>query len=202
VSEIVPFGKYKGQPIEVMIADDPYVKWLLAQPWLKDRYGALHLTLLSVHEPQDTPVHNLMQARLSGRFGGRLLRYLLDRALEGGLDRVARLKVFFEEGGWDVLFRLHASSKASPNDEGYVGIYVECKPTIGDDYPSVVRQVRKYKVDAGSSLRVILTDEFNASVPLKTVRRMFPDLWWVLSSDVEEYTRLRSEEGTDARVNG
>ena len=27
---IVPFGRYKGQPVEVMLADRPYCEWALA----------------------------------------------------------------------------------------------------------------------------------------------------------------------------
>lgn len=33
MSSIVPFGKYKGQSVEAMIADGSYCEWLLAQPW-------------------------------------------------------------------------------------------------------------------------------------------------------------------------
>lgn len=31
--EVVPFGKYKGQPVEVMTADTDYCECLAAQPW-------------------------------------------------------------------------------------------------------------------------------------------------------------------------
>jgi len=30
--EVVPSGKYKGQPVEVMAADTDYCEWLAAQP--------------------------------------------------------------------------------------------------------------------------------------------------------------------------
>lgn len=30
--EVVPFGQYKGQPVEVMAADTDYCEWLAAQP--------------------------------------------------------------------------------------------------------------------------------------------------------------------------
>ena len=36
--QIVPFGKYKDQPIERIVADDRYCEWLLAQDWFKAKY--------------------------------------------------------------------------------------------------------------------------------------------------------------------
>jgi hypothetical protein len=39
--EVVPFGKYKGQPVEVMMADPPYCERVMAQPWFRDKLGAL-----------------------------------------------------------------------------------------------------------------------------------------------------------------
>jgi hypothetical protein len=36
--EIVPFGKYKGQPVETLAADPDYCEWLIAQPWFTAKY--------------------------------------------------------------------------------------------------------------------------------------------------------------------
>lgn len=61
--EVVPFGKYKGQPIEVLFADPSYREWVLAQPWVKDRYATFHQVVINYGgEPQDSPEHNQMQA--------------------------------------------------------------------------------------------------------------------------------------------
>jgi len=35
---VVPFGKYKGQPVEVLASDRDYSEWLLAQGWIAHRY--------------------------------------------------------------------------------------------------------------------------------------------------------------------
>jgi uncharacterized protein (DUF3820 family) len=35
--EIVPFGKYKGKPVEAMAEDRQYVDWLTAQRYTGDR---------------------------------------------------------------------------------------------------------------------------------------------------------------------
>jgi hypothetical protein len=34
---IVPFGKYEVQPMEVLLADAKYTRWLLAQPGFQVR---------------------------------------------------------------------------------------------------------------------------------------------------------------------
>jgi hypothetical protein len=61
MSDLVPFGKYKGQPIEDMLADANYMAWLEAQPWFRERFA--HLVK---HRDADamsrTPVHNRLQA--------------------------------------------------------------------------------------------------------------------------------------------
>lgn len=38
---IVPIGKYKGQPSERLMADQPYTEWLVAQAWFVERYAEL-----------------------------------------------------------------------------------------------------------------------------------------------------------------
>lgn len=64
MSNIVPFGKYKGQPVEVMADDREYCEWLLAQPWAKQKLGAVYnIVINSGAEPQDTPEHNALQAK-------------------------------------------------------------------------------------------------------------------------------------------
>jgi hypothetical protein len=42
-SKIVPFGKYKSQPIEVLAQDRPYLEWLFTQEWFRHRYSRCRL---------------------------------------------------------------------------------------------------------------------------------------------------------------
>lgn len=35
-TELVKFGKYKGQPVAVMLEDRSYCEWLSAQDWLRE----------------------------------------------------------------------------------------------------------------------------------------------------------------------
>ncbi|MBP0492198.1 hypothetical protein [Roseomonas indoligenes] len=58
---VVPFGKYKGKPVEDMLADAGYMEWIGAQPWFRERFGHL----LDAHdraEAEATPIHNRLQA--------------------------------------------------------------------------------------------------------------------------------------------
>lgn len=62
---IVPIGKYKGQPIEVLAADKEYAAWLCAQVWFREKFPALHQTIVfnNVEPPRDTPEHNELVMR-------------------------------------------------------------------------------------------------------------------------------------------
>ena len=62
-AEIVPFGKYKGQPVEVLIADRDYADWLSQQPWFRERYAPTYQLIVNYGTaPTETPEHNEMQA--------------------------------------------------------------------------------------------------------------------------------------------
>lgn len=76
--EIIPFGKYKGQPIEAAVQDRQYVDWLTAQPWFKERFGNLYTLIVNnFQEPAETPVHNALQAKfLNLDLVGRVMRLL------------------------------------------------------------------------------------------------------------------------------
>jgi hypothetical protein len=62
--EIVPFGKYRGQPIELMMADVDYCNWVLKQPGIRERYAAFIAIIVNGGSAPDaeTPEHNRMQA--------------------------------------------------------------------------------------------------------------------------------------------
>lgn len=61
-NEVVPFGKYKGQPLEVLLADTQYMTWLSEQPWVKERYPVVQTLIINnFGEPDETPEHNAFQ---------------------------------------------------------------------------------------------------------------------------------------------
>ena len=135
-AEIVPFGKYKGQPVDVLTADQDYCEWLVSQPWFKSRYGNVYNILIQGGgEPQDSPEHNEMQARfLEDDWCLRLAAVLMPRLAGGGGEAAAREQMkdsplyqefracteetvtpasiperVFEVGGWDVEFTVEPS---------------------------------------------------------------------------------------------
>ena len=61
---IMPFGRYKGQPIEYLSYDLSYCNFLKDQPWFKEKYNFIYQIIINNFGlPSDTPVHNAMQAR-------------------------------------------------------------------------------------------------------------------------------------------
>jgi hypothetical protein len=88
-SEMVPFGKYKGQPVEALAADKSYCEWLVAQDWFRSRFAGLHTLIINnFGAPEETPEHNALQAKFLDKVW--CLRFTLARE---GLDHVrARLK--------------------------------------------------------------------------------------------------------------
>jgi len=61
-NKLVPFGKYKDQPIEVLANDKSYLDWLTQQSWFKDRYSNLYQIIINnFSEPTNTPEHNKLQ---------------------------------------------------------------------------------------------------------------------------------------------
>ena len=60
---LVPFGKYKGQPVEVMQMDTGYCEWLSTQDWFRERYANVYQQVIinNFTEASETPEHNKLQ---------------------------------------------------------------------------------------------------------------------------------------------
>lgn len=61
--QLVPFGKYKGQPVYVMQNDTQYCDWLATQDWFRERYANVYNQVIinNFTEPTETPEHNRLQ---------------------------------------------------------------------------------------------------------------------------------------------
>lgn len=84
-AQIVPFGKYRGQPVEALAQDDQYREWLMAQPWFGERFPNLRTVIVNnFAAPEETPEHNALQAlMLDDAWTLRFLRTVLgDQGLE------------------------------------------------------------------------------------------------------------------------
>jgi hypothetical protein len=65
-SKLVPFGKYKGQPIEVLAQDRDYCDWLMEQDWFRTRFQPIYTVIVNnFGEPSETPEHNRLQAKFT-----------------------------------------------------------------------------------------------------------------------------------------
>jgi hypothetical protein len=150
-ANIVPFGKYKGRLIEEVLVDDPgYAQWLTAQDWFRDKSAVLYQVVINRGaESQDTPEHNALQVRfLEGDFCQRFWRSFVP-----GLNEPVKFSVEFETHGTDVLFTCnfnYGQGMPIPLQEMFHSwkyysdpkLAVELKPTVGDDYPAVLRQMK------------------------------------------------------------
>ena len=62
--KLIPFGKYKGKPVEILANDKEYRNWLLAQSWFKEGNLTLYNVIINnFREPENTPEHNKMQIK-------------------------------------------------------------------------------------------------------------------------------------------
>jgi hypothetical protein len=193
-AEVVPFGKYRGQPVEVLAADHDYCEWLTAQPWFKARYLNVYNTVINYGaEPQDSPEHNQMQARFLDDAWCFALASLLKPERSGGPEEI--LNRGFERGGWDVAFSVYGPPgyvdyasgspfrrKPCPHDAGctecvqqcLLAARVECKPDLGDDYPTVLRQVQRYmSADFTGTPCVLVRRHAFTGVTWEQVREIF-----------------------------
>jgi len=238
MDQLVPFGKYKGQPIEVLAADQDYCKWLVAQDWFRSRFGPIHTIIVNnFTKPDETPEHNALQALftdedwrntfafhmvdaekilvdvVTNRLGKveKTLAYLDENAryfdpalnikeryleaisvyrqfIQHGVDQLlfsVDSKAQFEVVGIDVSLRANITYEdpvLSCADAFYTGLkdylervrwnswikftpredvgrvfvdygryIIECKPSVSDDYPAILRQMRAHKSALKSS---------------------------------------------------
>ena len=195
MSKIVPFGKYKDQPVETLIADRGYCEWLAAQPWFAERFRDLHQIVINYGaEPQDTPAHNRLQAmfldpticfRLASLvkpewvgFEAKAVTFLEENAEWRDATRQevpVTYQYGFEVSGWDVYLKFNggiiytreAYALPSADVNTYYksfgphgsAIMIECKPLVGDDYPTILRQIQRYP---GWGDKVLLLEVFDA----------------------------------------
>ena len=111
--QLVPFGKYKGQPVEVMQMDTGYCDWLSKQSWFREQYGNVYNQVIinNFTEPTETPEHNRLQMRfLDETFIDRFVSQKLRPAISA--NEFAIEEIQFEHRGWDVFIDYKYSKEA------------------------------------------------------------------------------------------
>lgn len=198
MSEIIPFGKYKGQPIEVLQGDPQYVDWLKQQDWFRERYPSIvNIVINNFGEPEETPEHNRLQIRFLDEEFRLKLAWMISRnrifgyltsAIENATDwkssdeLISAKKVVFEKNAIDCQFEAVFRFGMPFTDRGHPDTYcsvayemlvrVEIKPTISDDYPAILRQMHAMPKHSGSS-DVLVYENFSGSIAENQLREFF-----------------------------
>ncbi len=213
---IVPFGKYKGKPLEKLMQDESYAKWLTGQDWFQDKFQSMYTLIVHNYhnEPIDTPEHNQMQIKFLDEFYCLKVAYLISKGdlfkfdsanfqknvpsflrelninkkhfnrphFEKLIERVKAKnnkgllnlsKVLFEKESVDATYDVSYgySMGASESDERMFGSFfnqiwdcsyyyelrIELKPSIGDDYPSVLRSMKANRSN------ILIAREYNGT---------------------------------------
>lgn len=173
---VIPFGKHKGEKLsDVMLTDPGWIDWASSQPWFRERFAALFAAIMNGGSRPDvpTPEHNRLQALfLDPLFAFAVYPYFTKNIWVGpGYGHHdykdvpcthKDLDIKFEVWGWDVLL-----TKKDEYHSPKAGI--ELKPSMGDEYPAVLRAIIHRPADT----RIVLVDRFQAEMPLENVRSIF-----------------------------
>jgi len=232
--EIIPFGKYKGQPIEVLQSDKQYMEWIMTQDWFVQKYPSIRTLIVNnFNTPTDSPEHNTLVANfVSDDFCMKFFKFLKARSVNENIKfpEVGKFdgkdypltytsepyyvieKVFEMKDGSDIgvcitlkrdykitipdysvpakQYVLNDNDSLPPVFEQqtkerndyynlWYDVAIECKPVVGDDYPSVIRQCR------AQHSNVLFIGEFTSRVTtIDILRQMFSDIKIVLMSDI------------------
>lgn len=230
-NQVVPFGKYKDQPVEALMQDDRYREWLVAQDWFRSRYASLfQIVLNGGGEPQDSPEHNAMQAQFldsswmtkigkivkerlcpchnASYFSGQEIvrAEFLKESLKGSSSTPS-----FEDRGWDVSCGLRIEGKLDVwlaqkrgpllDEKGeeeapvvrerqwfetHETALLELKPTLSDDYPTVLREMKARHRDDDDYLFLIVREASFQHVSWEQVKAIFEtaDITALLESEI------------------
>lgn len=207
-NDLIPFGKYKGQPVDVLQADPQYMDWLMGQSWFAERYKNIYTVVINnFGEASETPEHNAMQVKfLESEWRTKFAICLLQKKIKGMQDKIQsqqlkRLVDLFNANRLEVINRLCSTQsdegprvlligvlqstanlqakscykKMLESARGMINlyrslpssfaigqadlikvefygfdaviqiddlvVYCELKPSMGDDYPAVIRQI-------------------------------------------------------------
>ena len=172
---LVPFGKYKGQPITDLLNGDPsYLEYLKKQEWFR-KYPTVYnivvnQTITTNNNNSKTPEHNKLQNLfLDNNNVEKLLRFIYKK-----FRHIKNIPYEFAscefEGlfNWDIIIsnlsytKLQCKCNWDEKKEGECcecknyedndveeyqlpDIYIEAKPLMGDDYPCVLRKMKLQK---------------------------------------------------------
>jgi len=191
---LVPFGKYKGQPITSLLNDTKYLEWCKQQEWFQKFpivYNiCVNQTITTNNQNSKTPEHNKLQNMfLKNENVKKLWDIIINKYCKSNRHKILKLKSYkieFEGSfNWDCIFVFNNYTQC-PNgprccsDEDGISViaqfvFTEIKPLLGDDYPCILRKMKNqieltknaYK-DISDNLKFILIiKEYNSTNTLK-----------------------------------
>jgi hypothetical protein len=170
---LVPFGKYKGQPVTTLMNDTKYLEWCKQQEWFQKFpivYNiCVNQTVTTTNQNSKTPEHNKLQNLfLEKQNIEKMVRYIYKKFKYIKNISYSEAKCEFEGlFNWDVIIddlyftKLQCycnrdeqskddicDCKYENNDDydyALSNIYIELKPLLGDDYPCVLRKMKMQK---------------------------------------------------------
>ncbi len=75
-NKLINFGKYKDQPVEVLLEDEQYRAYFLEQDWFKPKYTWIYNAINNAMTLEDTPEHNTLQMKfMDNDYSLSLARY-------------------------------------------------------------------------------------------------------------------------------
>jgi len=142
--QLISFGKYKGYPVDVLRTDPEYCQWLTGQQWFVQRYPQIN-TLIVNHFglPEDTPVHNELQARfLDEEVIMRLIYQLYD------IEKIEQ-----ETSAYYSHIHDHCKACAGHADkeiecERIWSMSRKCKPFIGSFCENAIKSAGKIEIES------------------------------------------------------
>lgn len=189
-NNIVPFGKYKNQPIEALAQDTQYTEWLMNQDWFRSRFPELRTIIVNnFTEPSNTPEHNQMVAKfLDDDFCAEVISSVLkiygkDKLCIGKnvndwqddeweYEPIKNIRIvtkeFEHKNGSDVRIECHLKGESTGT---FIYFGIECKPVMSDDFPQIIRQCRDQKTN------ILVIEEYTGvGATLDQIRKMFQDI--------------------------
>ena len=180
-TQLVPFGKYKGQPVEVMQMDTGYCEWLSTQDWFRERYANVYQQVIinNFTEASETPEHNKLQMLFLDKD--------FYRKIEAALP-VDPSKLFYPQ----ILGAVSEIKEHVKSDENYLE-ELERELKIKEYYSD--EENRKEKLEKLESVPPYTLEYFSIEKTLKYLRN------YDESTHKEELSRLRGKiEKTKMRI--
>lgn len=188
-NEIIPFGKYKGQPVDVLMNDRPYLEWLQGQEWFTSRYQSINTLIINnFREPTETPEHNKLQALfLDDNFLHQFIAHLKDKYSDQFSYEVEKSntdQTWVKRQYNDMDWRALRNAKIAFEEKGADVVWgrdltIEIKSVLSHDYPAVLRQMKN------QGCNVLFIESFSAEgLTIEQVRKIFYPILIILKTDL------------------